>query len=101
VDVQNPFRIALVIQILKRLESTSITGHGFRSTFRDWCAESAHCPAEVAEMALAHTMRDKTGAAYRRRDLLKKRARLMADWARYCSRPAEAATVVTIRQGTV
>ena len=39
---------------------------------------------EIAEMALAHTLRDKTEAAYQRGDLLDKRRRLMAEWERYC-----------------
>ena len=75
--------------------------HGFRSTFRDWCAESTNYSADVAEMALAHTLRDKTEAAYRRGDLFEKRARLMADWARYCSKPAAPAQVIAIRQSVV
>jgi len=91
---------AAMMQVLKRLERTGITVHGFRSTFRDWCAESTNYPADVAEMALAHTLRDKTEAAYRRGDLFEKRARLMADWARYCSEPAELTAVVAIRQYT-
>jgi integrase len=91
---------AAMMRVLKRLERTGITVHGFRSTFRDWCAESTNYPADVAEMALAHTLRDKTEAAYRRGDLFEKRARLMADWARYCSKPAEPAAVVAIRQST-
>lgn len=66
----------------------------------DWCAESTNYAADVAEMALAHTVRDKTEAAYRRGDLFEKRARLMADWTRYCSKPAVPAAVVAIRQGT-
>jgi|HubBroStandDraft_5_1064220.scaffolds.fasta_scaffold2343613_1 hypothetical protein len=33
-------------------------------------------PPEVAEVALAHTLRDKTEAAYQRGDLLEKRRRL-------------------------
>jgi integrase len=90
-----------MLQVLKRLGRTGITVHGFRSTFRDWCAESTNYPADVAEMALAHTLRDKTEAAYRRGDLFEKRARLMADWARYCSKPTESATVVAIRQSAV
>ena len=90
---------AAMMQVLKRLERIGITVHGFRSTFRDWCAESTNYSAEVAEMALAHTLRDKTEAAYRRGDLFEKRARLMADWASYCSKPAELAAVVAIRQG--
>jgi len=87
-----------MMQVLKRLDRTGITVHGFRSTFRDWCAESTNYPSDVAEMALAHTLRDKTEAAYRRGDLFEKRARLMSDWARYCSKPSEPAKVVAIRQ---
>ena len=89
-----------MMQVLKRLGRTGITVHGFRSTFRDWCAESTNYPSDVAEMALAHTLRDKTEAAYRRGDLFEKRARLMADWARYCSKIAEPAAVVSIRRST-
>ena len=60
--------------VLKRMgREEDITVHGFRSTFRDWCAEMTAYPAEVAEMALAHTLRDKTEAAYRRGDLFEKR----------------------------
>ena len=51
-------------------------------------------------MALAHVLLDQTEAAYRRGDLLEKRARLMTDWARYCSKPARPAAVVPIRQNT-
>ena len=87
-----------MLQVLRRLERTSITVHGFRSTFRDWCAESTNYPGHVAEMALAHALRDKTEAAYRRGDLLEKRTRLMADWARYCSKPSEPAAVIYIRK---
>jgi len=91
---------AAMLQVLKRMERTDITVHGFRSTFRDWCAESTNFPAHVAEMALAHALRDKTEAAYRRGDLFEKRARLMAAWAGYCSKPAMPAAVVPIRQNT-
>lgn len=70
--------------VLKRLE-VSVTAHGFRSTFRDWCAESTSYPAHVAEMALAHTIGDKVEAAYRRGDLFEKRQRLMSDWADWCA----------------
>ena len=87
-----------MMQVLKRLDRADITVHGFRSTFRDWCAESTNYPSDVAEMALAHTLRDKTEAAYRRGDLFEKRARLMADWASYCSKPAVPAKVIAIGQ---
>lgn len=59
------------------------TVHGLRSTFRDWAAETTSHPREVAEMSLAHQIRDKTEAAYRRRKLREKRAALMLDWYNY------------------
>lgn len=59
------------------------TPHGFRSSFRDWAAEETTFPAEVVEMALAHTIANKVEAAYRRGDLLAKRRKLMDAWAAY------------------
>jgi integrase len=91
---------AAMMQVLKRLGRTDITVHGFRSTFRDWCAESTNYPSDVAEMALAHVLQDKTEAAYRRGDLLEKRTRLMGDWAKYCSKPNAPAAVIPIRTNT-
>lgn len=59
------------------------TVHGFRSSFRDWAAETTNFPRDVVEMALAHTIKDKTEAAYRRGKLLAKRRELMQAWADY------------------
>lgn len=59
------------------------TAHGFRSTFRDWVAECTTFPRELAEAALAHTLKDKTEAAYQRGDLFAKRRELMEAWAAY------------------
>jgi integrase len=63
--------------------SERCTPHGFRSSFRDWAAETTNFPAEVVEMALAHTIKSKTEAAYRRGDLLAKRRELMDAWSSY------------------
>ena len=52
-----------------------LTGHGFRSRFRDRVSETDY-PREVAEMALAHVVANKVEAAYRRGDLLTKRGRI-------------------------
>jgi integrase len=62
-----------------------ITRHGFRSSFRDWGAETTEYPNELLEMALAHTVGNKVEAAYRRGDQLQKRHGLMADWERFCN----------------
>jgi integrase len=69
--------------VLKRMNLSQFTVHGFRSTFRDWAAETTPYPNEVVEMALAHTIANKAEAAYRRGDLLQKRRELMDDWADY------------------
>ena len=57
------------------------TVHGFRSSFRDWCAETAK-PREIAEAALAHIVGGVEGA-YFRSDLFERRRRLMNQWAAY------------------
>ncbi len=56
------------------------TVHGFRSSFRDWAAEETETPNEVVEMALAHAIRNKAEAAYRRGALLDRRRALMDEW---------------------
>ena len=71
------------------------TPHGQRSAFRDWSAEKTNFPREVCEEALAHVNPDRVEAAYRRSNLLDKRAELMAAWSRYLG--SESATVVALR----
>jgi len=71
--------------------------HGLRSSFRDWAGDMTNFPREVAEAALAHTLKDKTEAAYRRSTALDKRRKLMDAWARYCMSPAPAGEVVPLR----
>lgn len=73
--------------VLRRMQRADITVHGFRSTFRDWCAEAAgnNFTREVCEHALAHSLPDRVEAAYRRGDLLDKRIALMRAWADYCA----------------
>ncbi len=72
------------LMLLRRMNRGDVTAHGFRSTFRDWCAERTSFPSEVAEMALAHNVSDKVEAAYRRGDMFEKRRRLMEAWAEFC-----------------
>ena len=59
------------------------TPNGRRSSFRDWAAEATDHPREVIEAALAHVVRNKVEAAYRRSDLFERRRQLMDDWAAY------------------
>ncbi len=81
---------------LRRMKRANLTVHGFRSTFRDWTAETTNYPREVAEAALAHVLGDKVEAAYRRGDLFEKRRRLMDDWSAFCALPARAGNVVAL-----
>lgn len=78
------------------------TVHGLRSTFRDWVSETTNHSREVAEMAIAHQVKDKTEAAYRRGKLREKRRVLMGDWLQYLTRDPrtpimKVATAVAIR----
>jgi integrase len=84
-----------ILKALQRVNS-EITAHGFRSTFRDWCAEQTSFPSEVAEMALAHAVGDKVEAAYRRGDLFEKRRALAEAWAAY-SAGVDAKNVVLLK----
>ena len=86
--------------VLRRMKRGGLTVFGFRSTFRDWAAETNPAPREEAEAALAHTLRDRVEAAYRRGDLLERRAKLIADWAGFLARPASAGRVVDTRGRT-
>ncbi|MDA1072004.1 MAG: integrase arm-type DNA-binding domain-containing protein [Proteobacteria bacterium] len=71
------------------------TVHGLRSTFRDWAAEQTGFPRDICEAALAHALKDKVEAAYRRSDLFAKRRDLMNAWAAYIE--ARGDTVVQLR----
>lgn len=55
--------------------------HGFRSSFRTWCAEATDVSREVAETALAHATGNSVERAYRRTDFLEQRRVLMERWA--------------------
>ena len=50
-------------KLMRELEIEG-TPHGFRSSFRDWCAETGK-PRELAEAALAHTVKGVEGAYFR------------------------------------
>jgi integrase len=82
-----PLSNMAMTMVLRRL-NIEVTVHGFRSTFRDWVSEETDTNTEVAEMALAHSIRNKVELAYRRGDLLERRRVLMNHWAYYCNSPS-------------
>ena len=81
-------------KLMKEL-GLEVHAHGFRTSFRTWTQEKTHYPNEVAEAALAHSLKDSAEAAYARSDLLEKRAEMMEAWAQFIS--ADASDVINIR----
>ena len=77
-----PLSDSTLSKLLRELGVQAVP-HGFRSSFRDWCADTGQ-PREIAEAALAHTVRGVEGA-YFRSDLFELRREVMAAWANYIS----------------
>lgn len=93
VDPARPIHSNTMYQLLRQyMGFNTITVHGFRSTFRQWAADTNRSDA-AAEMALAHTL-GKVEAAYQRSDLLEERRVLVEAWSKYMSGDA---VVVPIR----
>ena len=67
-----------VASALRKAEINA-TGHGFRSSFKDW-ARHEGVDELLSEFALAHLEGSKTVAAYARDDLLEKRRPVMQAW---------------------
>ncbi len=82
---RKPLSENATLALLQRMNRDDITTHGFRSSFRDWCAEATNYPREIAEAALAHSNKDRVEAAYMRGDHFEKRRRLMSDWAAFAT----------------
>jgi integrase len=74
-------------RVLKRMGRDGITIHGFRSAFSDWAHEQTTHSNHTIEIWLARAVGSDLEKAYRRGPMVAKRARLMADWAKYCTTP--------------
>lgn len=83
-----PLSNVAMLQLLKRMGYGHITVHGFRTTFRDWVAEKTRFPGRVAEIQLAHQIKDKSERAYQRSDLIEKRVQMMNAYADYGLSPS-------------
>jgi integrase len=82
--------------LLRHRMKVDATVHGFRSSFRDWAGDCTSFPHDVVEAALAHTISNRTEAAYRRSSALEKRRQLMQAWDNYLSPVNQ--TVVTLKK---
>ena len=74
-------------KVLKPLRA-DCTVHGFRSTFRDWAAETRAIQITWSRWHWLTAIGTSVEKAYRRGDLLEKRKRLMQEWSAYCCGPA-------------
>ena len=82
----SPLSDMALTECLRRVGlADSATTHGFRSTFRDWAAESTNAPHAVMERALAHAVVNAVEAAYARSDLLERRRGLMQQWGKFAT----------------
>ena len=91
---KRPMSNMTLLMAVRRM-NVDVTVHGFRSSFKDWSTERTNFPNMVSEFALAHTVQNKTEAAYHRTDLFEKRRELMETWAAFVATPS--AKVVTLR----
>ncbi|MEP7130036.1 MAG: integrase arm-type DNA-binding domain-containing protein, partial [Sphingomicrobium sp.] len=74
---------ATMAKVLRVNGGADVTVHGFRSTFRDWAADTGFADS-WAESALAHINPNRTEAAYRRTTFYdQRRDRLMPAWASF------------------
>ncbi|MFI3904727.1 tyrosine-type recombinase/integrase [Ochrobactrum sp. S1502_03] len=80
-----PISDTAMVKVFRAAGAGDATLHGLRSSFRDWAGDETTYPRDVAEAALAHTLKDKTEAAYRRGTALAKRREMMQDWEAYLS----------------
>ena len=76
----DPLASSTIAPALVRLGITNTSLHGFRSSFRDWCAENG-IDDNVAEFSLAHKVGNSVTQAYFRSTLFDKRKVTMAAYA--------------------
>ena len=70
------------LSALLKANGVNCVPHGFRQSFRNFCAEEGH-DRQLAELALSHVPGDRTEASYLTTDALEKRRDLMAQWSRH------------------
>ena len=92
---KQPLSDMAFLMVIRRMKK-NFTADGFRFSFRHWAAERTNFSREVCEMALAHSMNDKTGTAYLRGDLFDKRRVLMDTWAAFATAGSDE-KIITLR----
>jgi integrase len=70
--------------VLRDMGQTTVTVHGFRSTFRNWAGDETNFQREHIEECLGHQVGNAVERAYRRSDALEKRRAIMQAWYEFC-----------------
>jgi integrase len=87
------------LAVFKRLPKfKGYTPHGLRSCFRDWASERTQFQNETLELALAHSIKNKAEAAYRRQDQLDKRAKLMQQWQQHVETAPQNGALINLQR---
>lgn len=73
---------ATMARLMERAEMKA-RPHGFRSSLRDWIAETTETPHDIAETVLGHTVGGSVERAYRRTDFIEQRRVLLERWAKH------------------
>lgn len=82
-----PMSNMTMLELLKEMQRTDITVHGFRATFRTWADEEMNFSNQAVEFCLAHVPGDEAEKAYRRRSMFGKRQQIMETWAAFATKP--------------
>jgi integrase len=90
-----------LLALLQRRMKRAASVHGFRSAFRDWCGDAGGVDRDLAELSLAHAIKDATERAYRRRTAIERRRGVMQQWCDYILPPAptEVVNIEEARRG--
>jgi integrase len=82
-----PMSNMTMLELLKDINRTDITVHGFRATFRTWADEETNFSNQAVEFCLSHIPGDEAEKAYRRRSMFAKRKQIMDAWAAFATKP--------------
>ena len=72
-------------QALRSMGYLDHVPHGFRASARTLIREALHYDREVIERQLSHGSDEALGGAYDRTQFLAERAKMMQEWAKYCT----------------
>lgn len=82
--LKGPLTDMALAMVMRKMDVTDATPHGFRSAFKDWAMDCTAFADEVSEEALAHSVGSAVRQAYRRGSAMEKRRALMDAWSAYC-----------------